>query len=142
MKTFSAKAETVQHDWYLVDAADKTLGRLASEIASRLRGKHKAIYTPHVDTGDYIVVINAGKVAVTGKKEKDKMYHHHTGYIGNLKSFSFEKMRERHPEEMLKIAIKRMLPRNPLGRAMFKKLKIYAGSEHQHQAQNPKTLDI
>ncbi|RMH15631.1 MAG: 50S ribosomal protein L13 [Gammaproteobacteria bacterium] len=142
MKTYSAKAETVQRDWYVVDAEGKTLGRLASQIASRLKGKHKAIYTPHVDTGDYIVVINAGKVAVTGNKENDKMYHHHTGYIGNLKSFSFKKLRERHPEAMLELAVKRMLPRNPLGRAMLRKLKVYAGSEHRHQAQNPKTLDL
>ncbi len=142
MKTFSAKAETVQRDWYLVDADGKTLGRMASEIARRLRGKHKAEYTPHVDTGDYIVVINAEKVRVTGSKETDKMYHHHSGYIGGLKSFSFEKLRERAPERIIETAVKGMLPKNPLGRAMLKKLKIYTGSEHKHAAQQPQSLDI
>jgi large subunit ribosomal protein L13 len=142
MKTFSAKAETVQRDWYVVDAAEKTLGRLASEIAHRLRGKHKAEYTPHVDTGDYIVVINAEKIAVTGAKATDKMYHHHTGYPGGLKSISFEKLIEKAPERVIQNAVKGMLPRNPLGRAMFKKLKVYAGDEHPHTAQQPQTLNI
>jgi large subunit ribosomal protein L13 len=142
MKTFSAKAENVAHDWFVVDAADKTLGRLASEIAHRLRGKHKAEYTPHVDTGDYIVVINAEKIRVTGKKASDKMYHHYTGYIGGLKSISFEKLIEKAPERVLQGAVKGMLPRNPLGRAMFKKLKVYAGDAHPHAAQQPQALNI
>ncbi len=142
MKTFNANAETVKRDWYLVDATDKTLGRLASEIARRLRGKHKAEFTPHVDTGDYIVVINAGKVRVTGTKEQNKMYHQHTGYIGNLKSISFDKLRDKAPERILESAVKGMLPKNPLGRAMFRKLKIYAGTEHRHTAQQPAVLDI
>ncbi|MFT5033963.1 MAG: large subunit ribosomal protein L13 [Bacteroidia bacterium] len=142
MKTFSAKPDAVKQDWYVVDANGKTLGRLASEIAARLRGKHKAEYTPHVDTGDYIVVINAEKVAVTGKKATDKMYHHHTGYPGGLKSFSFEKLIERAPERVLQRAVKGMLPRNPLGRAMFKKMKVYAGESHPHAAQQPQELKI
>ena len=142
MKTFSAKAEQVQRDWYVVDAAEKTLGRLASEIAHRLRGKHKAEYTPHVDTGDYIVVINAEKIQVTGAKTTDKMYHHHTGYPGGLKSISFEKLIDKVPERVIQNAVKGMLPRNPLGRAMFKKLKVYAGDEHPHTAQQPQTLNI
>ena len=142
MKTFSAKAHEVRRDWYLVDANGKTLGRLASEIARRLRGKHKAEYTPHVDTGDYIVVVNADRIRVTGRKASDKMYHHHTGYIGNLKSISFEKMQEKAPGRVLEIAVKGMLPKNPLGRAMFRKLKVYGGSEHNHSAQQPQVLDI
>ena len=142
MKTFSAKAHEVERDWYVVDASEKTLGRLAAEIAHRLRGKHKAEYTPHVDTGDYIVVINAEKVKVTGAKATDKMYHHHTGYPGGLKSMSFEKLIEKAPERVLQRAVKGMLPRNPLGRAMFKKLKVYAGAEHPHTAQQPQTLNI
>lgn len=142
MKTFSAKPDTVQRDWYVVDAADKTLGRLASEIAHRLRGKHKPEYTPHVDTGDYIVVVNAEKVRVTGRKATDKMYHHHSGYPGGIKSYSFEKLVEKAPERVLQRAVKGMLPRNPLGRAMFKKLKVYAGSEHPHAAQQPQELNI
>jgi large subunit ribosomal protein L13 len=142
MKTFSAKAEEVTHDWFVVDAADKTLGRLASEIAHRLRGKHKAEYTPHVDTGDYIVVVNAEKVRVTGAKAKDKMYFHHTGFIGGIKSISFEKLIDKAPERVLQTAVKGMLPRNPLGRAMFKKLKVYAGAEHPHTAQQPQALNI
>ena len=142
MKTFSAKAEDVNRDWCVVDAADKTLGRLASEIAHRLRGKHKAEYTPHVDTGDYIVVINAEKVRVTGNKTTDKMYHRHTGYPGGLKSMSFEKLIDRAPERAIQSAVKGMLPRNPLGRAMFKKLKVYAGDEHPHTAQQPQALNI
>lgn len=142
MKTFSAKSEAVKRDWYVVDADGKTLGRMASEIARRLRGKHKAEYTPHVDTGDYIVVVNAEKVRVTGKKVTDKMYHHHTGYMGNLRSFSFEKMIERAPEEVITLAVKGMLPKNSLGRTMLGKLKVYAGPSHNHQAQQPQTLDI
>ena len=142
MKTFSAKPETVKRDWYVVDATGKTLGRLASEIARRLRGKHKAEYTPHVDTGDYIVVINAEKVGVTGRKSTDKVYHRHTGYPGGLKSITFEKLIGRAPERALEIAVKGMLPKNPLGRAMYRKLNVYAGAEHQHAAQQPKPLDI
>lgn len=142
MKTYSAKPAEVQHSWYLVDAANKPLGRLSTEIARRLRGKHKPQYTPHVDTGDYIVVINAEKVRVTGNKLKDKMYHHHTGYIGNLKSISFEKLRQKAPERIIERAVKGMLPKNPLGRAMFRKLKVYAGNSHRHTAQQPTLLDI
>ncbi len=142
MKTYSAKPETVERDWYIVDAENKTLGRLSTEIARRLRGKHKPEYTPHVDTGDYIVVINAEKVYVSGNKRTDKMYHHHTGYVGNLKSISFEKLIERAPERVIETAVKGMLPKNPLGRAMYKKMKVYAGSEHPHTAQQPKTLKI
>lgn len=142
MKTFSAKPETVKRDWYVIDADNKVLGRLAVEIASRLRGKHKAEYTPHVDTGDYIVVINAEKVAVTGNKETDKVYQHHTGYPGGLKSISLEKQRIKAPERILEAAVRGMLPKNPLGRAMFRKLKVYAGSEHNHSAQQPKTLEF
>ena len=142
MKTFSAKADEVNRDWFVVDASDKTLGRLASEIAHRLGGKHKAEYTPHVDTGDYIVVVNAEKVRVTGAKSTDKMYHHHTGYPGGLKSMSFEKLMEKAPERAIQKAVKGMLPRNPLGRAMFRKLKVYAGAEHPHAAQQPQELNI
>ncbi len=142
MKTFSAKPQEVAHQWYVVDAADQTLGRLASEIARRLRGKHKAIYTPHVDTGDYIVVVNADKIAVTGDKRQQKMYYRHTGYIGNMRSASFEQMIEKKPEEVLRLAVKGMLPRNPLGRAMLKKLKIYAAAEHPHAAQQPQELRV
>lgn len=142
MKTYSAKPETVKRDWYVVDATGKTLGRLATELAHRLRGKHKAEFTPHVDTGDYMVVINADKVAVTGRKEQNKLYHHHTGYVGNLKTITLEKLRAKAPERIIEIAVKGMLPKNPLGRAMFRKLKVYAGPEHQHSAQQPKPLEI
>ena len=142
MKTFSAKAHEVNRDWYVVDAAGKTLGRLATEIARRLRGKHKPIYTPHVDTGDYIVVVNADKVHVTGRKATDKMYYHHTGYIGSLKSANFEKMQEKAPGRVIELAVKGMLPKTPLGRAMFRKLKVYGGPDHQHAAQQPKPLDF
>ena len=142
MKTFSAKPETVKRDWYIVDAEGKTLGRLATEIARRLRGKHKAEFTPHVDTGDYIVVVNAEKVQVTGNIAKDKMYYNHSGYIGGLKSISFEKLIIKKPEQVIERAVKGMLPKNPLGRAMFRKLKVYAGTEHKHTAQQPKTLEI
>ena len=142
MKTFSAKAETVKREWFVVDATDKVLGRLSTEIARRLRGKHKPEYTPHVDTGDYIVVINAEKIRVTGNKESDKMYYHHTGYIGNLKSINLANLRKNHPDRIIKQSVKGMLPKNSLGRAMFKKLKVYAGSTHQHAAQQPQPLDI
>ncbi len=142
MKTFSAKPETVKRDWYVIDAENKVLGRLATEIARRLRGKHKAEYTPHVDTGDYIVVINAEKVAVTGNKETDKVYHHHTGYPGGLKSITLDKQRIKAPERIIEAAVRGMLPKNRLGRAMFRKLKVYAGAEHKHTAQQPKTLEI
>jgi len=142
MKTLSAKPSDVIHDWYVVDAAEKTLGRLASEIAHRLRGKHKAEYTPHVDTGDYIVVVNAEKIRVTGNKATGKIYHHHTGYPGGLKSISFEKLIDKAPERVIQGAVKGMLPKNPLGRAMFKKLKVYAGTEHPHTAQQPVELNI
>jgi len=142
MKTYSAKPGEINQDWFVVDAADKTLGRLASEIAHRLRGKHKPEYTPHVDTGDYIVVINAEKIRVTGAKAKDKLYHHHTGYPGGIKSISFEKLIDKAPERVIQGAVKGMLPRNPLGRAMFKKLKVYAGTEHPHAAQQPQVLNV
>jgi len=142
MKTFSAKPAEVRRDWFVVDAAGKTLGRLSTEIASRLRGKHKPEYTPHVDTGDHIVVVNAEKVRVTGNKRKDKMYHHHTGYIGNLKSISFEKLIEEKPERVIQFAVKGMLPRGPLGRKMFSKLHVFAGPEHNHAAQQPIPLEV
>jgi large subunit ribosomal protein L13 len=142
MKTFSAKAEEVEHDWYVVDAEGKALGRLAAEIAHRLRGKHKPEYTPHVDTGDYIIVINAEKIGVTGNKEKDKMYYRHSGHIGHLKSVSLGKLRETYPERIIQSAVKGMLPKNTLGRNMFKKMKVFVGAEHTHQAQQPKILDI
>ena len=142
MKTFSAKPESVKRDWYVIDATDKVLGRLSTEIARRLRGKHKPEYTPHVDTGDYIIVINAEKVRVTGTKESDKMYHHHTGYIGSLKSTNLAKLRQDHPERIIQRSVKGMLPKNALGRAMFKKLKVYAGDSHQHAAQQPQPLEI
>ena len=142
MKTFVAKPETVKRDWYIVDAEGKTLGRIATEIAARLRGKHKAEYTPHVDTGDYIIVVNAEKVHVTGKKFTDKMYHSHTGFPGGIKSISFDKLIQRKPEMVIEAAVKGMLPKGPLGRAMFRKLKVYAGAEHAHAAQQPQVLDI
>ena len=142
MKTFSAKADEVKRDWYVIDATDVVLGRLASEVASRLRGKHKAVYTPHVDTGDYIVIVNAEKVRVTGNKEKAKTYYKHSGYPGGMKARTLDKVRESHPERIIETAVKGMLPKNPLGRAMFRKLKVYAGPEHQHQAQQPQTLEI
>ena len=142
MTTLSAKPAEVRRNWYLVDATDKTLGRLSTEIARRLRGKHKPEYTPHVDTGDYIVVINAEKIRVTGNKLADKMYHHHTGYVGNLKSINLEKLLAKAPERVIQHSVKGMLPKNPLGRAMFKKLRVFAGPEHTHQAQQPQPLDI
>ena len=137
-----AKPETVKRDWFLVDATGKTLGRLSTELARRLRGKHKPVYTPHVDTGDYLVVVNAEKIAVTGNKLNDKIYHHVTGYVGNIKSISLKNMLDKHPERAIEIAVKGMLPKNPLGRAMFKKLKVYKGSEHPHAAQQPAPLEI
>ena len=142
MKTFSAKPAEVRRDWYVVDATGKTLGRLSTEIARRLRGKHKPEYTPHVDTGDYIVVVNAEKIRVTGNKLKDKIYHHHTGYIGNLKSVPLEKLLEEHPERALEKAVKGMMPRGPLGRKMLGKLRIFAGPEHTHAAQQPIPLEV
>ena len=142
MKTFTAKPESVQRDWFVVDATGKTLGRLATELARRLRGKHKADYTPHVDTGDYIIVLNAEKVAVTGNKRTDKVYYRHTGYVGGIKQATFEEMIARHPERVIEIAVKGMLPKGPLGRAMYRKLKVYAGNEHNHAAQQPQVLDI
>lgn len=142
MTTFSAKPAAVRRDWYVVDAAGKTLGRLATEIARRLRGKHKAEYTPHVDTGDYIIVVNAEQVHVTGNKRADKTYYHHTGYIGHMKSITLEKLLEKAPERVIETAVRGMLPKNPLGRAMFKKLKVYAGGTHNHAAQQPKPLEI
>ena len=142
MKTFSAKPHEVKRDWFVIDATDVVLGRLASEVARRLRGKHKAVYTPHVDTGDYIVIVNAEKVRVTGNKEKAKTYYKHSGYPGGMKARTLDKVRQSHPERIIETAVKGMLPKNPLGRAMFRKLKVYAGSEHQHQAQQPQTLEI
>lgn len=140
MKTFSAKKETAEHNWFVVDAAGQTLGRLSAAIAHRLRGKHKPEYTPHVDTGDYIVVINAEKVAVTGNKGRNKLYHSHSQYPGGLTTQSFNEMIERSPEEVLKLAIKGMVPRTPLGRDMMRKLKVYAGEQHPHTAQQPAPL--
>ncbi len=142
MTTFSAKPAEVRRDWFVVDATGKTLGRLSTEIARRLRGKHKPEYTPHVDTGDYIVVINAEKVRVTGNKLKDKIYYHHTGYIGNLKSITLEKQLVKAPERVIEGAVKGMLPRGPLGRQIFKKLRVFKGPEHDHAAQQPITLEI
>ncbi len=142
MSTISAKPAEVERDWFLVDADGKTLGRLATEIARRLRGKHKPVYTPHVDTGDYIVVINAEKIRVSGNKAMDKKYFHHSGYPGGIKEANFTQMIKRHPEKVLELAVKGMLPRNPLGRAMFKKLKVYAGTEHRHTAQQPQPLEV
>ena len=142
MKTFSAKPAEVRRDWYVVDATNKTLGRLSTEIARRLKGKHKPEYTPHVDTGDYIVVVNAEKIRVTGNKLKDKMYHRYTGYIGNLKSMPLEKLLDEAPERALQFAVKGMLPRNPLGRRMLSKLRVFAGPEHPHEAQQPIPLEI
>ena len=142
MKTFSAKPESVKRDWFVIDATDKTLGRLSTEIARRLRGKHKPEFTPHVDTGDYIVVVNAEKVAVTGAKLDDKMYHRFTGYVGNLKTMSLKDLLATHPERVIEIAVKGMLPKNPLGREMYRKLKVYGGAEHPHTAQQPQSLEI
>ena len=140
--TISAKPAEVKREWFVIDAEGKTLGNISTEAARRLRGKHKAIYTPHVDTGDYIVIINAEKVEVTGNKAKNKMYHHHTGYIGNLKSISFEKLQATHPERIIETAIKGMLPKNSLGRDMYRKLRVVKGPNHNHSAQQPTVLEI
>jgi large subunit ribosomal protein L13 len=142
METFSANAATVERTWYVIDAKSQVLGRLASEIARRLRGKHKPQYTPHVDTGDYIVVVNAEMVKVTGRKVTDKVYYSHSGYPGGIKSITFEKLLKKAPEQVIEKAVKGMLPKGPLGRAMFRKLKVYAGPEHKHAAQQPQKLEI
>ena len=142
MKTLSIRAQDVRHDWFVVDAADRTLGRLATEIAHRLRGKHKAEYTPNVDTGDFVIVINAEKVRVSGRKFTDKIYYRHTEYPGGIKGVPFERMQAEHPERVIETAVRGMLPHNPLGRAMFRKLKVYSGPNHPHAAQQPQTLDI
>src|SRR6201995_7514 len=142
MKTVFANSATVRGDWFVVDATDKTLGRLASQLAHRLKGKHKADYSPHVDMGDHLVVINAEKIRVTGRKLSDKIYYHHTGYIGGIKSIALEKLLATHPERVIEIAVKGMLPKNPLGRAMYRKLKVYGGSEHPHTAQQPQALEL
>ena len=142
MKTFTATPSTIKREWFVVDATDKTLGRLATELAHRLRGKHKPEFTPNMDTGDHMIVVNAEKIKVTGKKLDDKMYHRHTGYIGNLKSISLGKLLETHPERVIQKAVKGMLPRNPLGRATFRKLHVYAGAEHPHEAQQPTQLEL
>ena len=142
MRTFSAKPHEVQHDWYLVDARDAVLGRLASQIAARLRGKHKAIYTPHVDTGDFVVVVNAEKLRVTGNKAQDKLYHRHSTFPGGLYTTNFTKLQQRHPDRVLQKAVRGMLPKGPLGFAMLRKLKIYAGESHPHAAQQPKPIDL
>jgi large subunit ribosomal protein L13 len=142
MKTFNANADSVKRDWFVVDATDKTLGRLSTEIARRLRGKHKPEYTPHCDTGDYIVVINAQKVHVTGAKLDDKLYHRFTGYVGNLKTTNLRNLLANHPERVIEIDVKGMLPKNPLGREMYRKLKVYGGAEHPHTAQQPQALEI
>jgi len=142
MKTYSAKPETVRRGWYIVDASDKRLGRLASEVARRLRGKHKPEYTPHVDTGDNIIIINAAKIQVSGKKETDKIYYRHSGFIGGIKSMNLAKLRASHPTRIIELAVKGMLPKGPLGRQMFRKLKVYAGAEHPHSAQQPEPLAI
>ncbi len=142
MKSFIAKKETVKQDWYVIDAADKTLGRLATQIASRLRGKHKPIYTPHVDTGDFIVVVNAEKVRLTGNKLEDKKYYHYTGYPGGLREKTAGELLKKKPTQILEFAVKGMLPKNSLGRAMFKKLKVYTGASHPHEAQKPQTLEL
>ena len=142
MKTYSAKPETVERQWYVVDAEGKALGRLASEIATRLRGKHKPVYTPHVATGDYIIVVNADKVRVTGRKETDKVYYHHSGFPGGIKSITLDKLREKAPHRIIETAVRGMLPKGPLGRDMFRKLRVYAGSEHNHAAQQPQPLEL
>ncbi len=142
MKTYSARPQDIRRQWHLIDAEGKTLGRLATEVARRLRGKHKPEYTPHIDTGDYVVIINAEKIGVTGRKMTDKVYHRHTGYIGNLKSITLEKLLARRPERVIQQAVKGMMPKGPLGRAMLAKLKVYAGSEHPHAAQQPQPLEL
>ena len=142
MKTFTATPATIKREWCVVDATDKTLGRLATELAHRLRGKHKPTFTPNMDTGDHMIVVNAEKIKVTGNKLADKMYYRHTGYIGNLKSINLGKLMDKHPERAIQYAVKGMLPRNPLGRAMFRKLHVYAGPEHPHAAQQPTQLEL
>ena len=142
MKTFTATPATIKREWCVVDATDKTLGRLATELAHRLRGKHKPTFTPNMDTGDHMIVVNAEKIKVTGKKLEDKMYHRYTGYIGNLKSINLGKLMDTHPERAIQYAVKGMLPKNPLGRAMFRKLHVYAGPEHPHAAQQPTELKL
>ncbi len=142
MKTFVATPSTIKRDWLVIDAEGQTLGRLATEIATRLRGKHKPEYTPFLDTGDYVIVINASKVKVTGNKTSDKMYYHHTGYPGGIKSESFEKLLARKPEDVIETAVRGMLPKGPLGRAMFRKLKVYAGETHNHVAQQPQVIKL
>ena len=142
MKTVSAKKEEVTRKWYVVDAADKTLGRLSTEVANRLRGKHKVCFTPHVDTGDYIIIVNAEKIRVTGRKETDKTYYHHTGFPGGIKYITFDKLIDKAPERIIQSAVKGMMPKNKLSRAMLSKLKVYAGSAHPHEAQQPEVLDI
>ncbi len=142
MKTLSIRAQDVRHDWFVIDAADRTLGRMATEIARRLRGKHKPEYTPNVDTGDFVIVVNAAKVKVSGRKFTDKVYYHHTGYPGGIKGIPFQNLQADHPERVIETAVKGMLPRNPLGRAMYRKLKVYAGPEHPHAAQQPQTLEF
>ena len=142
MKTFSAKNETVKRDWFVIDASGKILGRVATEVARRLRGKHKAEYTPHVDTGDYVIVVNADKLQVTGKKSRDKIYHRYSGYQSGLKASSFQDVMKKAPRYVIEEAVRGMLPKNPLGRQMFRKLKVYRGPDHRHSAQNPKVLEI
>ena len=142
MRTYSAKPGDVTQDWYVVDAADQVLGRLAAELARRLRGKHKPEFTPHIDTGDYIVVVNVDKLRVTGRKAQNKMYYRHSGYPGGIYSTTFAKLQARHPDRVLKLAVKGMLPKGPLGYAMLRKMKVYAGTEHPHTAQQPKPLQI
>jgi large subunit ribosomal protein L13 len=142
MSTVYANAATIRRDWFVVDATDQTLGRLASQLAFRLRGKHKAVYTPHADTGDNFIVVNAGKVRVTGRKLTDKLYHHHTGYMGNLKTISLQKLLKEHPERAIEFAVKGMLPKNILGRKMYKKLHVFAGADHPHTAQQPKAIQL
>lgn len=142
MKTYFATNETAEHKWYLVDASNQVLGRLATQIATYLRGKHKPEYTPHTDAGDYIVVVNAAQIKVTGNKRQDKVYYTHSGYPGGLKETTFEKLQDKDPTRIIELAVKGMLPKNPLGRAMLRKLKVYAGSEHPHTAQQPETIDL
>jgi large subunit ribosomal protein L13 len=142
MKTFSAKPETVKREWCVVDASGKVLGRLATEVARRLKGKHKAQYTPHVDTGDYVIVVNANKVQVTGRKAEAKMYYRYSGYQSGMKAVNFKRLRETYPQRIIEHAVRGMLPKNTLGRAMLRKLKVYAGPDHRHQAQNPRRLEI
>lgn len=142
MKTFSAKPHEVEREWYVIDATDRPLGRLATAVASRLRGKHKPIFTPHVDTGDYIIVVNAAKVGATGNKRSQKMYYRHSGYPGGMRSMNLQQMLDKHPARVIELAVKRMLPKGPLGRQMYRKLRVYAGPEHEHAAQQPKQLAL